>query len=106
MKISKVRKTDYRPPSAGEKRPLERQGATRGGSLPALTGLDYITIINTAEMREHDKSVAGLPRQTLEAIIKDLGGRHAYDRKNHEHRWIMSRTAAALRAIDKMGGKR
>jgi len=75
IRIPKVRVTDHRPPGAGGKPPVERQGATTGGSLPtrpAMTGLDHLAANITAEQAKHDSWVAGLTPATMEAAYQDL----------------------------------
>ena len=53
---------------------------------------------------EHDKAIAGHSLDTLQAMATDLGGRNAHDRRDHEHRWVMGRKAAVLRALSGMRG--
>lgn len=55
------------------------------------------------EAAEHDKWVQGLSRATLLAASADLGKRRAHDRRNPEHRWILSRRAAIQRQLIKIG---
>lgn len=101
MRISKVRITDYRPPGAGSRPPLERPvAATRGGSM---TGLDHLAANQRKDAAEHEKAVECYDEETLTAIAMDLRQRRAWDRKNHEHRWIMNRLAAVLRVLDRKG---
>lgn len=107
IRISKVRVTDHRPPGAGAKSPLERQGATRGGSLPArpaMTGLDHLAANRAAEQQSHDKWVAGLSCETLEAAWEDIKDRPCRDMKDPEQRWVANRKAALLRAGQRMRG--
>jgi hypothetical protein len=37
-------------------------------------------------------------------MAKDLGGRPAHDRRDHEQRWVMGRRAAVLRMLLTMRG--
>jgi hypothetical protein len=94
-RLSKVRVTDYRPPTAGKSSPVERRaGATTDGSF---SGLDYLEAIQKREAVEHDKAVRYYDPHTVEAAWNDLAGRECWDRKNHEHRWVMARRAALRR---------
>lgn len=54
----------------------------------------------TPESKEaavHDRWVHDLSDTTLRAALADLSARRAFDRRNPEHRWIMSRRAALSR---------
>jgi hypothetical protein len=51
------------------------------------------------EATEHDRNIAGLADATIRAAAKDLDQRRAWNRKDPEHRWIMSRRAALHREI-------
>jgi hypothetical protein len=51
------------------------------------------------EATEHDRNISGLADSTILAASRDLDQRRAYDKKNPEHRWIMSRRAALHREI-------
>jgi hypothetical protein len=42
--------------------------------------------------------------ETALAMAKDLGGRPAHDRRDHEQRWVMGRRAAVLRMLIGMRG--
>lgn len=75
--ISKVRVTSYR---------------------PASSGLDHLERIQAREAAEHDKAVADYSPQLLQSTWEDLNARQAWDRKDPEHRWIMARRAALMRA--------
>lgn len=94
IRFPKVRITDHRPPGAGSPSPLERRGATRGGSV---TGLDYLTASQRREAEQHDRAVKDYGPALLDSAYEDLKARPANDRKNPEHRWIMARRAALLR---------
>lgn len=87
MKISKVRKTNYRPQSKL--------------TAPVPDGLDHLSAINRREQAEHDRAVGCYGEETLRAIGEDLGRRHCWDRQNPEHRWTMHRLAAVGRRIAK-----
>lgn len=100
MKFSKVRITDNRPPGAGGNSPLERRGATRGGSV---SGLDALTMVQKKEAAEHDRAVANFEAETLIEIAADLGRRSAWNRKDPEQRWVMARRAAVLRKLSREG---
>lgn len=93
MRISKVRITDHRP-RAGGNSPVERRGATTGGSM---TGLDYLEAIQKREAAEHDRNVRDYEPETVEAAYMDLAKRPAHERKNPEHRWVAARRAALRR---------
>jgi hypothetical protein len=99
IRIPKVRITDHRPPGAGAPSPLERRGATRGGSM---TGLDLLSESQRREAAEHDRAVADYSPATVEAAWNDLNARQAWDRKDPEHRWVMARRAALRRLGVKM----
>ena len=51
------------------------------------------------EATEHDRNIAGLADQTILTATADLDARRAWNRKDPEHRWIMSRRAALHREI-------
>ena len=85
MKVSKVRRTDFRPTAA---------------RVP--DGLDHLSEANRREQAAHDKQIAGHGEQTLRAIGADLGRRRCSDRKDPEHRWVMHRLAAVGRALSKL----
>jgi hypothetical protein len=94
-RIAKVRITDHRPPTAGKPSPVEkRRASTTGGSV---TGLDYLEAIQKREAAEHDRAVRDYAPHTVEAAWNDLAGRECWDRKNHEHRWVLARRAALRR---------
>lgn len=76
MRISKVRIT--RP--AGE-----------------MTGLDYLTASQKREAEEHDRNVQDYTPAMVQAAWEDLRERKAYDKKDHEQRWVMARRAALMR---------
>ena len=100
-RIAKVRITDNRPPGAGSRPALERATVTRGGGM---TGLDALSSIQDREAAEHDKFVACYNAETVEAAWYDLNERVAFDRKNHEHRWVMNRRAALARRAQQLKG--
>lgn len=100
----KVVTTDFRPPGVKRGFPLERE-TTRPGAAASPDRFDLYAGREAKDAREHDKAIEGLSRETLEAISKDLGARHAYDRRDHEHRWIMGRRAAVLRKLLILAGR-
>ena len=53
---------------------------------------------------EHDRAIDGHSEETLCAMAADLGARNAFDRRDHEHRWVMGRRAAVLRKLCGMRG--
>jgi heme-degrading monooxygenase HmoA len=77
IRFAKVRTTDHR---------------------PASSGLEQLERIQAREAAEHDKAVADYSPQLLQSAWEDLNARHAWDRKDPEHRWIMARRAALMRA--------
>ena len=91
MRLSKVRITDNRRPGAGKPSPLERPGATRGGSM---TGLDHLNANLAREAAEHDRAVRDYTPAVAEAAFNDLSARGAWNRKDPEQRWVMARLAA------------
>jgi len=95
MRLAKSRTTNYRT-SAGGSPPLERQGATRGGSM---SGLDRLESIQKEEAANADRWVSGLSPDALRGIARDLGKELSWDRKDPVQRWKMSRKAAALRRL-------
>jgi hypothetical protein len=99
MKLAKVRTTNYRPPAAGASSPLERRGATRGGSVDGMDGLDHLWAAQTAEAANADAWVSGYDNDTLRGIARDLGGERVWDRKDPIQRWKMARKAAVLRRL-------
>jgi hypothetical protein len=99
------------PPGVGGVSPLEarqtggRPRAAASGKFPGspyANGLDALEAIQAAEKREHDRWVAGLPEEIHHTAAQDLGRRRAWNRKDHEQRWVMGRFAAHLRALDRM----
>jgi hypothetical protein len=100
IRPAKVRVHDYRPPGAGNKSPLERGTATRGGSV---SGLDHLANANTRDIAEHDKAVRDYAADIAMSAATDLGKRRAWDRRDPEHRWVMNRLAALLRLLDRKG---
>ena len=90
MRMAKFKTTDFRPPpGAGAQSPLERQGATRGGSVAT----------SDAEARNADAWAAGYSQKTLQAIASDLSADYAHDRRDPLQRWKMARKAAVLRRL-------
>ncbi len=81
MRMAKVRTTNYRAPAAGK------------------SGLDYLSESQRREALAHDRHVACLSRETVEAAARDLLGRVAGNRADPEQRWVMARKAALLRRI-------
>ena len=53
---------------------------------------------------EHDRAIDGHSEETLCAMAADLGARNAFDRRDHEQRWVMGRRAAVLRKLSGMRG--
>jgi len=104
IKFPKVRITDNRPTRAGASSPLDGScSLTNGGNF---SGLDYLTTIQQREAMEHDRAILGYGEETLLAAAQDLGHRRCWNRKDHEHRWVMGRVAAILRALDRKGAFR
>jgi len=103
MKRPKVILTDYRPPSAGGNSPVESVARPRAAASKEFPWQDYASG-KAKESAAHDKAVDGFPRTVLEAIGKDLAGRHAWNDKDHEQRWIMGRLAAVGRKLAGMRG--
>jgi len=90
--------------SARQKSPVG--AGNRQPRAAASSSLPWDAYANRAakDAAEHDRAVEGHSRETLEAMAKDLGARHAYDRRDNEHRWIMGRNAAVLRKLSGMRG--
>lgn len=89
IRFAKVRVTDYRPPGAGGKRPLERQGATRGGSV---AGMKMEAM--------HDHAVAEYAEPLAAAVHADLT--RQLRRRVHagfDLRWVQERAAALQRRL-------
>lgn len=91
IKFPKVRITDHRPRAGAISSVGNRIGSTTGGS------------VSRSESMEHDHAIIGYGEETLLAAVQDLGHRWAWNRKDAEHRWIMGRVAAILRALDRKG---
>lgn len=73
IRFSKVRITDHRrPPGAGRVSPLERQGATRGGSVAGMTGLERIAANQAREAAEHDRNIQDYTPAMMPAIYDDV----------------------------------
>lgn len=98
IRINKVRRTDYRPPSAAAKPALEASRLTSGGSVPGMSGLDHWNRIERETQAEHDRAVASYPLETVKAALQDLWPRDARG-KDPEDRWIRHRRAALARRI-------
>jgi hypothetical protein len=95
IRISKVRITDNRLPTAGKPSPVERRaGATTGGGM---TGLDYLEAAQKREAAEHDRNVRDYTPQMVQAAWNDLADRPAHNRKDPEQRWVAARRAALRR---------
>ncbi len=99
IRLAKVRITP--PPGAGAKSSVERATATTGGAC-SKTGLDFLTESQKREAASHDAFLRDYSPETLQAAWEDLKDRPAWDKKDPEHRWVMARRAALLRAGQKM----
>ena len=86
--------TDFRPPIAGGKPPLERDARPRAVACPPRP---------TAERTGHDAAAAALSDWVLLAAARDLGSRGAASQRDPEARWVMGRLAALAREIDRRG---
>lgn len=83
---------DYRPPGAVPARTTGAPaGATRGGSLPALS--------RPNDADQHDREARRLSDGTLQAAAADLCSRKVWDQKDPESRWVLARKAALLREL-------
>jgi hypothetical protein len=91
IKFPKARITDYRPREGAISPVGNRIGSTTGGS------------VSRSEAMEHDRAILGYGEETLLAAAQDLGHRRCWNRHDHEHRWVMNRVAAILRALDRKG---
>ena len=96
--------TDYRPPSVKRGFPLEREISRPKAAASRNDPWDSYAARDAKEAAEHDKAVSGLKLETALAMAKDLGGRPAHDRRDHEQRWVMGRRAAVLRMLLTMRG--
>lgn len=124
MRPSRVRVTDYRPPSAGGSSPLERRhGATRGGSLPApaatpapsprpaqkparalnTTSLDRSWKRTQELAEEHDKAILGHEWETLIEMRLHLRRIPHTDQRDPAQRWTAARKAAVDRRLIALG---
>ena len=101
MKLRKPKVIISRP-SAGRISPLER--TARPGAVASPPAWDSYASREAKTAAEHDRAVEGHSEEVLCAMAKDLGSRRAYDRRDHEHRWIMARGAAVLRKLTGMRG--
>jgi hypothetical protein len=109
IRLSKVRRVDYRQPSltaimpmpAAPPAPRPKPAPKPRPTPPAntTTGLDHLEAINRAEAARHDLVVRDYSDHTLIAAAQDLHPRAAWDRKDPEQRFIMSRRAALQREI-------
>jgi hypothetical protein len=97
IRINKVRRTDYRPPSAPAKPALEASRLTSGGSVPT-SGLDHWSRIERETQAAHDRAVAGYSLETMQAALQDLWPRNA-KANDPESRWIRHRRAALARRL-------
>lgn len=103
IRFAKVRITGPRPPGVGAVSPLERHGATRGGSV-GKTGLEYLAESQKREAAEHDRNVRDYTVEMLPAVYDDVCRRIAgftsmrlSKTEASELRWWRSRKAALLR---------
>ena len=96
--------TDYRPPSVKRGFPLEREISRPKAAASRNDPWDSYAARDAKEAAEHDRAVSGLKLETALAMAKDLGGRPAHDRRDHEQRWVMGRRAAVLRMLLTMRG--
>lgn len=109
IRLSKVRRVDYRQPTLTAIMPIAPAPVPRPAppaprprpSAPANTspGLDHLAAINRAEAERHDLIVRDYSDATLIAAAMDLHPRAAWDRKDPEQRFVMSRRAALQREI-------
>lgn len=104
IRFAKVRITGPRPPGAGVVSPLERNGATRGGSVAGLSAEDRMAM-------EHDRFVDSYPPALIAAAYADLQGKPVstlgLDRKRDGAEimarvWTRHRRAALLRKANGM----
>lgn len=76
-----------------------------GNSQPRAVAWDGVYDSRAAkDAAEHDRAIDGHSEETLCAMAVDLGARNAFDRRDHEHRWVMGRRAAVLRKLSGMRG--
>jgi hypothetical protein len=96
MRISKVRRTDYRPPFAGGTSPLERdcQPRPRAVACPAFSG-------KRTAAENHALWLFDLSDTAIAGIIADAERRNLRDQRDHETRWMSERSSAA-RAVRRM----
>ena len=73
---------------------------------PAISGLEHLSRSQARNQREHDQAVAGYDEHLCLAVAEDLGKRQAWNRADHEQRWVMGRKAAVLRKLDREGAFR
>jgi hypothetical protein len=83
--------TDYRPPIAGWKPPLERNARPVAVACPT----------RPADRTMHDAAVAELSDAVLLSAARDLGGRRAINQRDPEARWVLGRLGALAREIDR-----
>lgn len=85
MKISKVRRTDYR-----------STATNTTGSQP--TGLERLASSQAHEAAMHDAAVKHYPPHLIDSAATDLDRRgNLANQRDHETRWIMARKAALRR---------
>jgi hypothetical protein len=102
IRLSKVRRTDYRPAGAPA---APKATVRRKAKAPAVLAIapremdafDHIARIQRSEAQEHDAAIRAYPDHLLIAAGEDLLSRSAWDRKDPEQRWVMSRRAAIQR---------
>lgn len=69
------------------------------------SGLEALAAIQKREQAEHDRAVANYGPTLLQSVFDDLSKRNAWNRKDHEQRWIMARKAACVRRAQAIKGK-
>lgn len=69
------------------------------------SGLEALEAIQKREQAEHDHAVVNYSPGLLVAVYDDLSKRKAWNRKDHEQRWIMSRMAACARRAQRLQGR-
>lgn len=92
----KVRRTDFRPPTAGTPSPLER-----GPARPGTAVWDAYNAKEQSEAANHDKWVAGLSPECVVLAAGDLCKGSYNPSDKHLTRWERHRKAALLRRIDR-----
>jgi hypothetical protein len=103
MRISKVRRTDFRtarpasdPPGAGVASPLERdcQPRPRAVACPSFSG-------KRTAAENHALWLFDLSDRAIAGIIADAERRNLRDQRDHETRWMSERSSAA-RAVRRL----